>query len=121
MALTMLEPAGTAAPGTPAIELAHVERTYGKGDSEVHALQRVSLAVAEGEFIAIMGPSGSRQVDVAQPGRRPRSPVGRQDPGQRPRHRWAQCPRGGALPAPRGGLRVPVLQPSAVAYDAREC
>jgi putative ABC transport system ATP-binding protein len=59
MALTMLEPAGTAAPGTPAIELAQVERTYGKGDSEVHALQRVSLAVAEGEFIAIMGPSGS--------------------------------------------------------------
>ena len=47
------------APRTPAIELDVVERTYGRGDSEVHALQRVSLMVAEGEFIAIMGPSGS--------------------------------------------------------------
>jgi putative ABC transport system ATP-binding protein len=46
-------------PRTPAIELDMVERTYGKGDSEVHALQRVSLSVAEGEFLAIMGPSGS--------------------------------------------------------------
>jgi putative ABC transport system ATP-binding protein len=46
-------------PGTPAIEVEVVERTYGRGDSEVHALQRVSLSVAKGEFVAIMGPSGS--------------------------------------------------------------
>ena len=59
----MLQPSHVAAPvsvpATPAIELDQVERTYGKGDSEVHALHQVSLLVPEGEFIAIMGPSGS--------------------------------------------------------------
>jgi putative ABC transport system ATP-binding protein len=59
----MLQPDESAepisAPGAMAIQLDSVERTYGKGDSEVHALQRVSLEVTEGEFIAIMGPSGS--------------------------------------------------------------
>src|SRR3982074_159719 len=63
MSTPMLElsPAATpsSAPAVPAIELDQVERTYGRGDSEVHALQRVSLSVTEGEFIAIMGPSGS--------------------------------------------------------------
>src|ERR1700738_4287425 len=61
MSATMLQPFPAAAPMavTPAIELDQVERTYGKGESEVHALQRVSLSVAEGEFIAILGPSGS--------------------------------------------------------------
>ena len=56
-----LSPANAPAPvsPTPAVELDQVERTYGKGDSEVHALRRVSLSVAGGEFIAIMGPSGS--------------------------------------------------------------
>jgi putative ABC transport system ATP-binding protein len=63
MPITTLQPSPAGAPASaaaiPAIELDHVERTYGKGDSEVHALQRVSLAVWPGEFIAIMGPSGS--------------------------------------------------------------
>jgi putative ABC transport system ATP-binding protein len=62
MSTVMLRPSPAfemTAPAIPAIELDQVERTYGKGDSEVHALQRVSLAVSEGEFIAIMGPSGS--------------------------------------------------------------
>src|ERR1700694_5592915 len=62
MSTVMLRPSPAfemTAPDSPAIELDHVERTYGRGDSEVHALQRVSLAVSEGEFIAIMGPSGS--------------------------------------------------------------
>jgi putative ABC transport system ATP-binding protein len=59
----MLRPSSAAepapAPAVPVIELDGVERTYGKGDSEVHALRRVTLSVAEGEFIAVMGPSGS--------------------------------------------------------------
>src|ERR1700682_2215782 len=62
MSTVMLRPSPAfemTAPDIPAIELDHVERTYGRGGSEVHALQRVSLAVSEGEFIAIMGPSGS--------------------------------------------------------------
>lgn len=41
------------------IELADVCKTYSLGDTEVHALDHVSLNVAQGEFVAIMGPSGS--------------------------------------------------------------
>ncbi len=40
---------------TPAIELAGVSRTFGA----VHALDNVSLAIAPGEFFALLGPSGS--------------------------------------------------------------
>lgn len=34
-------------------------KTYGEGDSEVHALDRVSVQFDKGRFSAIMGPSGS--------------------------------------------------------------
>ena len=34
-------------------------RRYGRGTSEVLALESVSMAVGHGEFLAIMGPSGS--------------------------------------------------------------
>ena len=42
-----------------ALELRHVSKTYGDGPTEVDALQDVSLAVEQGELVAIMGPSGS--------------------------------------------------------------
>lgn len=34
-------------------------KVYGKGDTEVRALDGVSAAFSKGEFTAIMGPSGS--------------------------------------------------------------
>ena len=43
----------------PIIEFDHVLRTYGKGHAEVQALAGVDLQVDEGEFVAVMGPSGS--------------------------------------------------------------
>ncbi|HMK87612.1 MAG TPA: ABC transporter permease [Steroidobacteraceae bacterium] len=43
----------------PLIELRHVTRIYSLGDTEVRALDDVSLTIAPGEFIAIMGSSGS--------------------------------------------------------------
>jgi putative ABC transport system ATP-binding protein len=41
------------------IELRDVTKTYGQGETAVHALRGVSLRVEAGEYIAVMGSSGS--------------------------------------------------------------
>jgi len=46
-------------PGTPLIEVANLEKDYPTGAGVFQALRGVSLAIAEGEFVAIMGASGS--------------------------------------------------------------
>lgn len=43
----------------PVLEFKNVSKTYKQSDSEVHALNDVSLTVESGEFIAVIGPSGS--------------------------------------------------------------
>jgi putative ABC transport system ATP-binding protein len=42
----------------PLVRLQHVSKVYGTGAAPVHALDDVSLAVADGEFAVILGPSG---------------------------------------------------------------
>ncbi len=52
----------TAGPATlpPAlVDLRDVTKVYGKGESEVHALAGATLRIDEGEFVAVMGASGS--------------------------------------------------------------
>jgi putative ABC transport system ATP-binding protein len=41
------------------VELRGVSRVYGRGASEVRALDNVDFAVRSGEFVALMGPSGA--------------------------------------------------------------
>ncbi len=43
----------------PVIEIDHLHKVYKTGDVEVHALRGVSLTIRQGEFVAIMGTSGS--------------------------------------------------------------
>ena len=57
----------------PLIEIADVTKTYRMGEVEVRGAARRELDVAPGEFVAIMGPSGLRQVDADEHPRLPRS------------------------------------------------
>ncbi|MCB1841842.1 MAG: ABC transporter ATP-binding protein [Halioglobus sp.] len=41
------------------IEVSHVTRCFTLGDSEVRALDDVSLTIEQGEYVSVMGPSGS--------------------------------------------------------------
>jgi putative ABC transport system ATP-binding protein len=59
-----MESAGSRAPtsaprSAPAIQIEDVHRVYELGETRVHALRGVSVAVGPGEFLAIMGASGS--------------------------------------------------------------
>jgi putative ABC transport system ATP-binding protein len=62
----------------PVIQLERISRTYQMGEIQVHALREVSLRVERGEFVAVMGQSGSGKstmmnilgcLDVANRGR----------------------------------------------------
>ena len=41
------------------IELAHVRKIFGEGEAETAAVRDVSLTTENGEFVAIIGTSGS--------------------------------------------------------------
>jgi putative ABC transport system ATP-binding protein len=43
----------------PVIKLDHIHKIYKMGDIEVHALRGISLTIQQGEFVAVMGVSGS--------------------------------------------------------------
>jgi putative ABC transport system ATP-binding protein len=53
------EASGRATGTEPVIKFDHIHKIYRMGDIEVHALRGVSLAIQQGEFVAVMGVSGS--------------------------------------------------------------
>ena len=48
-----------ATPATPVLECRGLKKAYAQGSAQIHVLQGVELAVAEGELVAIVGASGS--------------------------------------------------------------
>ena len=41
------------------LEVKSISKTYGSGETAVHALKKVSFSVPKGEYVAIVGESGS--------------------------------------------------------------
>jgi putative ABC transport system ATP-binding protein len=59
MTVPVMTVPGEAPPTTAAVRAAGLRKTYGKGETAVHALAGVDVAFERGRFTAIMGPSGS--------------------------------------------------------------
>jgi putative ABC transport system ATP-binding protein len=59
--VTVVEPQPAPAPAGPAVAARAVDavKTYGQGETAVHALNGVTLDIQRGRFTAVMGPSGS--------------------------------------------------------------
>ena len=69
----------------PLIDVHNVVKQFRKGPEVITPLQEIDLEVEKGEFVSLMGASGSGKIDAAQPDRRHRPPhVG---PDRRQRHR----------------------------------
>ena len=62
-------------PSNPILSAHGLRKEYGSGAALVRAVNDVSLTVTPGESVAIVGPSGLRQVDPAVPARRARAPT----------------------------------------------
>ena len=73
----------TEANGVTLLKLRGVSKTYMSGPKRLHVLRQIDLDVYEGEFLAIVGRSGSgktRQSGVARWGRARRVHLGRARP-----------------------------------------
>jgi putative ABC transport system ATP-binding protein len=49
----------SAQPAVPVLRIRSLGKTYGSGDTAVHALRAIDLDVAQGEFVVLLGASGS--------------------------------------------------------------
>jgi putative ABC transport system ATP-binding protein len=56
--LVVGQPQGASRPPVPVINVENIKKTYSLGETKVRALRGISLEIAGGEFVAIMGPSG---------------------------------------------------------------
>jgi putative ABC transport system ATP-binding protein len=45
------------------IKMKNVCKTYTMGEEKIKALDNVSLTIEKGEFLSIIGPSGSRKIN----------------------------------------------------------
>ena len=57
----------TAGNDRPFMQVEGLARSYAMGGSVLHALDGVDATIARGEFVAVMGPSGSGKSGADQP------------------------------------------------------
>ncbi len=103
------------------IDAKGLTRVYRVGDGDMVALDHVDLRVARGEFVAIMGASGSgKSTSMAILGCLDRPTNGHY---LLRRRRCRLSGGAGARPHPqrKAGLRLPELQPAGPHQRAREC
>ena len=92
----------------PILEIAALKKYYGKEPNLTRALDGISFQVMPGEFLGIMGSSGSGQIDAAQLHRdRHRADRRRRRAARQVRHDAA---RKSAGRLPRQGDRLPVSE-----------
>ena len=46
------------------LKVENLSKTYGKGETMVKALDNISFSVEKGEFVSIIGSSGSREINT---------------------------------------------------------
>lgn len=46
------------------LKVENLVKTYGKGETKVNAIDGISFSIEKGEFVAIIGPSGSRKINI---------------------------------------------------------
>lgn len=52
--------------GTPIVRITGLEKSFDHGAGRFHVLRRISLDIAPGEFVSIMGPSGAGKTTLLQ-------------------------------------------------------
>ena len=53
------------------LKVENLNKTYGKGENQVKAVDNISFSVQKGEFVAIIGAGASRSASRAPSGRMP--------------------------------------------------